>query len=34
MSCAARRVRFISAPEWMMTRPAPMRLATRQAPVM
>ena len=24
----------LHAPEWMMTRPAPMRLATRQAPVM
>ena len=34
MSKASRRVRFISAPEWITTRVAPIWSATRQAPVM
>ena len=33
ISWASRRVRFISAPEWITTRAAPIRSATRQAPV-
>ncbi len=34
VSRASRRVRPISAPEWITTRSAPIQSATRQAPVM
>ena len=34
VSMASLLVRFIKAPEWMITRPAPIHPATRQAPVM